>query len=271
MKHFSLLLIFFTLFFAVSVEAQKSNRRNGTRARKPRPAPIVPPQTSVMQPEIVSTADQDLGEGETIDSNGQIVLDPRGTNANATQPTSAARSNNPARRGQTQLSDQVRELTDKINSLEKQQRNLLNLERLSRAEERAESLRRQLTEAIDRESSLSSKIEQLTYEARTDVIERNTAVIGSLKPEEVRDTRRKAVENELNRAKEQLAQVKANRTRLETAVANADMLVEKLRARVEEELDPADRIEEAKASKDSEAKTDETAAPSEPAEPPIDN
>lgn len=270
MKHFSLILLFFTFFFAVSVEAQKSTRRGNSRVRKPRPASVAPSQqpTNVLQPEIVSTADQDLDAGETIDERGQIVLDPRGTNARTALPTSNNRPTNS--RNRNQLSDQVKELTDKINSLEKQQRNLLNLERLSRAEERAESLRRQLSDATEREGNLSARIEELTYAMRPEVIQLNTAVIGSTRPEEVRDARHKAIENDLNRTKEQLAQVKANKVRLETAVANADMLVEKLRARVEEELDPADRVEETKA-KDSETKTDETTPSDDSSQPPIDN
>ena len=241
MKIYSLIFVLI-LFGSLSVQAQNSSRRASRRATataKPKTVPQRP-----VQAEVLMTADQILQQEQASNSES-VTLD-----AATGKRVKAAKSNTTNKiQPQTEvleLTRQVTALTNKIKSLEEGQRNLLDLERLTRTEERAESLRRQLSSAIEKEAALNSKLEELTNELRPENIERTTSVVGSTRPEDVRETRRKMLENESTRVREQLANLQIARTKLESAVANADVLVEKLRARVEKEMDEETDETEAK-------------------------
>lgn len=215
------------LTFGFLTEADAQTRRRKT---KPRPTtPIVRPQiiSPTLEPEVVSRAEDDLnGEnGAAIPNSKSINPDPQ----KLPPPTRPVKT--------------VVAPTNKNSSTarEKEDRSLLDLERLSIAEGRAEAFRRQLSDAIEREAAMRTKIEQLEYQMRPEVIQSGTATIGSLRPEEVRESRRKMLENEKTRTNEQLTQVLQSRTRLEAAIINADALVDKLRARIESEIDEETR------------------------------
>jgi hypothetical protein len=131
------------------------------------------------------------------------------------------------------LSTQVNALNDKLSQMEQQQRTLVDLERLSRAETRAEGLRAQLRDVQEKEADLQSRSEQLDYEARPEVIERSLAVTGSTRPEDLREARRKQLEAEKSRVQSQLNLLATSRARLETAIANAEAEAERIRTRVD--------------------------------------
>jgi hypothetical protein len=76
---------------------------------------------------------------------------------------------------------------------EVQKRMLLNLDILTRAEQRSESLRKQLFEMIEKENTVRSRLEQIGFDMRPEMIERALQLAGSMKPEEVRENRRKSL------------------------------------------------------------------------------
>jgi hypothetical protein len=131
------------------------------------------------------------------------------------------------------LSAQVSALNEKLSLMEQQQRTLVDLERLTRAEARAETLRAQLRDVQTKEAEMQQRLEQLDYELQPSVIERTLAVTGSTRPEELRELRRRQLENEKGRAQAQLNQLTTSRARLETAIANADAEADRIRARVD--------------------------------------
>ena len=94
------------------------------------------------------------------------------------------------------LSTQVTRLAGEVNQLKDQQRTLVNLERLTRAEQRAEGLRAQLRDVVEKESALQGRREQLEYELRPENIQRRAAMTGSLNPSALRDE----VQRQLKRA-----------------------------------------------------------------------
>jgi hypothetical protein len=204
--------------FIFETNAQTNRRRvNPRRTPVVRPQPTPPIQT--LEPEVISRAEDEYRD----------EVQPPLTE----EPVSSAPLKTPSR-----SSPLRRTAKNKAETAEdREERSLRDLERLTLAEERTGILRRQLEETIDRESNLRTKLEQLEYQSRPEIIEREVAVIGSLRPEVERDNRRKTIENEKKRINDQLAQITANRARLENAVTNADLLVEKLRARVEAALE----------------------------------
>lgn len=147
-----------------------------------------------------------------------------------------------------QSNKRIKELNTRLKSLEstqkneydeKQKRLLLNLDILSRSEQRAESLRKQLFDIIEKESTVKSKLDQIQFDSRTENVERSAAFAGSLRPEELRDQRKKSLDAERKNLETLLTQIQNNRAVLEQSVEKADQLVEKVRSRMEKEIDDA--------------------------------
>lgn len=172
-------------------------------------------------------------------------------NQNQTQPLEIAPQTETAETLEQKVdkvNDGIKDLKSRVRSLEasqknefdeKQKRILLNLDILSRAEQRAESLRRQLFELIEKENGVRTRLEQINYEARPENLDRAAAFAGSLRPEEIRDQRRKSLEVEKRNLETLLTQIQTSRAALEENVRKADVLVEKVRARSEREIDAA--------------------------------
>ena len=134
----------------------------------------------------------------------------------------------------TTLSNQVNRLNDRLQQMQEDDRYQLEMERLTRAEQRAEQLRSQLIETQAKIADFESKLEQIEFALRPENIEASTAGYGSTRPEQAREARRKQLESERNRLLAQLKLVQTSRVRLETAVATADAEVDLLRAKLEQ-------------------------------------
>jgi hypothetical protein len=131
------------------------------------------------------------------------------------------------------------ESVKKVDNDEKQKRLLLNLDILSKAEQRTETLRKQLFEMIERESSIKTKLDLIEADIRPDSIERTVAFAGSLRPEELRNMRKKNLEIERASLSALLIEVQRTRANLDQNLQRADLLVEKLRVKLEKEIDDA--------------------------------
>jgi hypothetical protein len=107
------------------------------------------------------------------------------------------------------------------------------MERLTRAEQRAEQLRMQLIDVQSKIADLESKLEQVEYALKPENIDRATQGYGSTRPEEARDTRRRQLESERARLIAQLKILQTSQNRLEVSVQNADAEVDMLRAKLQ--------------------------------------
>ncbi|MBK8467044.1 MAG: hypothetical protein IPL32_14580 [Chloracidobacterium sp.] len=142
--------------------------------------------------------------------------------------------------------ERIRDLNERLKKLESgkkndyddnQKRVLMNLDILTRAEQRADSLRKQLFEMIEKENTLRARLDQIEYDIRPEIIERALQVGGSMKPEEIRENRRKSLTAERANIQSLLAQVQTTRTNLEGSLLRAEQMVEKLRAKAEKDID----------------------------------
>jgi hypothetical protein len=124
------------------------------------------------------------------------------------------------------------EAKDDAESKERLKRISTNFDLLTRAEERAEVLRKQLIELIEKETSFKMRLAQLDEDMRPENIERTLSTYGTTRTVELRETRRRVLENE-KRGVESLLQITTqSRLRLEEDVRQADQLVSKLRQRL---------------------------------------
>lgn len=154
------------------------------------------------------------------------------------------------RRSLQTLNTRLREISEKLlaaemrqggSADENQKRITLSLDLLSRAEQRAEALRKQLLELTERETALRTRLTNLEDDMRPDSIDRSVALVGSTRTPELREVRRRVLENERRGVESLLNQTAASRQRLEDDVKEADQLVFRLRQRVlpliEKEID----------------------------------
>jgi hypothetical protein len=139
----------------------------------------------------------------------------------------------------------VAELIERIKKLEagqhstydeKQKRLLLNLDILTRAEQRSESLRKQLFEMIEKENSVRSRLDQLEFESRPEIIERALQLAGSMKPEDIRDNRRKSLNAEKANLNSLLMEIQSSRASLNLNFMKAEQMVELLRVKLEKDI-----------------------------------
>ena len=93
----------------------------------------------------------------------------------------------------------------------------------SSAAESLEKLRAQLLEVQAKEESLRVRAEQLEESLKPENIERSLAGIGSTKPEELREARRRQLTIERDSVQAQLRLLETSRQRLETAISNAEV------------------------------------------------
>lgn len=90
------------------------------------------------------------------------------------------------------------------------------------AAETLEKLRAQLFEVQAKEEDLRARVQQLEESLKPENIERSLAGVGSTKPEELRESRRRQLTIERDNVLAQLRIVEQNRQRLEAAIAKAE-------------------------------------------------
>lgn len=90
------------------------------------------------------------------------------------------------------------------------------------AAEEADNLRLQLLDVQAQEENLRARAAQLDEALKPENIERSLAGVGSTRPEELRETRRKQLQIERDGVAAQLRILESSRTRLETAIRDAD-------------------------------------------------
>jgi len=92
----------------------------------------------------------------------------------------------------------------------------------SNSAQAAENLRAQLLEVQVKESELQARARQLDEDLKPENIERSLAGIGSTRPEELREMRRRELSIERERVQAQLKLVATSRERLESVVRFAE-------------------------------------------------
>lgn len=222
-------------FCLIEGEAQTRRKRRTRKATTPAPArpvitnpPIAPPAATTPAEPAAS------GDVKIISTDDGAPQEPSEATP-AKKPTTATQPSGEGDMQQTitTLSNQVNKLNDRLERMQEDDRYQLEMERLTRAEQRAEQLRSQLIETQAKIADFEAKIEQVEFALRPENIESSTAGYGSTRPEQAREARRKQLESERNRLLAQLKLVQTSKIRLEQAVANADAEVDLLRAKLE--------------------------------------
>jgi len=113
------------------------------------------------------------------------------------------------------------------------QASMVDLERLSRAEQRSSQLRTELREVQGKKADLEAHVEQLENDLKPENIERAVAGYGTTRPEELRAQRQKQLENDRTRSRQQIDQLAASEGRIQQAIATSDVEIDRLQKKLE--------------------------------------
>lgn len=224
-------------FCLIEGEAQTRRKKRTRRTTKPpvtRPVitnpPVAPPESA-----------QDPATGDVkIISTADAAQEPTQSTPSKNEKTPGAPEQEQMQQTITTLSNQVNKLTDKLTQMQDDDRYQLDMERLTRAEQRAEQLRSQLIDTQSKIADFESRLEQLDYALKPENIERATQGYGTVHPEEAREGRKRQLESERSRVQAQLRLVESSKTRLETAVSNADAEADHLRQKLNQRREQMD-------------------------------
>lgn len=214
-------------FCLVEGDAQTRRRKKRRRSVPAAPKPVITnptiaPPDGTQNPDdvkIISTADPTKESGEQLQGSKSKVTSPESTEEQKTI---------------NDLSKQVDRLNNKLTQMQEDDRYQMDMERLTRAEQRAEQLRTQLMDIQSKIADFESKLEQIDWALKPENIEASTAGYGTTRPEAVREARRKSLESERTRVQAQLKLAETSKSRLELAVSNADSEVDLLRQKLEQ-------------------------------------
>ena len=215
----------------VEADAQTRTKRRSRRVSRPVVTnPVIAPpgeeQTPNSDPErIISTADETPTESE----------DPAQTSGTKKPTPKKAGEEQDMQQTINSLSNQVNRLNDKLSQMSENDKTLIDMERLTRAEQRAESLRSQQIDVEGKLADMQSQLEQTEFSLRPENIERAAAGYGTTRPEEARDAARRALESRKARLQAQIRILETSKTRLEQALVIADAEVDTLRRKLEQQ------------------------------------
>lgn len=236
MKRYTFVFVILGLLTVLSVDAFAQTRRKRT-PRRTVPQPVTTQEIiQQTQPEVLGQTDVRQDETQVSTETETQTVQQQGTNGETESFQNKI----------DQFNTRIKEMNSRVSSLEssrrgdldeKQRKLLLNLEILSRAEQRAENLREKLFSLTEKENSIKAELEQVEYDSQEDVINRNLAITGSMRPEELRAQKLRVLQNKKTNLNNLLQQIQANKAGLEENVAKADLLVDKLRQKLETDID----------------------------------
>jgi hypothetical protein len=225
------LLSLIVLFSLCLVDAGAQSRRRRRSRRVKRPAAVRPVVTNPA----IAPAGAEQAPGS--DTERIISTDEPSTGDEAIPETAPKKTAKPATDSDVQqtinrLSNQVDRLNEKLTQMQQNDRTVIDMERLTRAEQRAESLRSQQVDVESKLADLEAKLEQTEYQLRPENIQQASGY-GTVHPEEARDARRRQLEGERSRLQAQIKILETSKDRLETALTTADAEVDSLRRKIE--------------------------------------
>jgi chromosome segregation ATPase len=221
-------------FCLVEGDAQTRRKKRARKTTPAAPKPVITNPT-IAPPEATKTPAETgdvkiISTAEGTKESSQETLQGWKPKVTAPVPTEEEETQSSIKN----LTNQVNRLNDKLTQMQEDDRYQLDMERLTRAEQRAEQLRSQLMDVQAKIADFEARLEQIEFALRPENIEASTAGYGSTRPEVARETRKKQLEGERGRVQAQLKLAETSRSRLEVAVANADTEVDSLRAKLEQ-------------------------------------
>jgi len=135
-------------------------------------------------------------------------------------------------RSVTQLTTENEALRTRVAELERRLRNHSIRDRMMQEEQRAENLEEQLFSIAKEEANLQAQLDDVNEQLRPENID-HIQVMGSLRPEAVRESTRRKLTNRQSRIQTQLQLLEQSRTRIHSSISVTDMLIQNLRMQMQ--------------------------------------
>jgi predicted nucleic acid-binding Zn-ribbon protein len=143
-----------------------------------------------------------------------------------------------------QMRNKIRHLTEEIDRLRRKNAELERKlhsgamrDRLTKAEDRVGHLQNELIALDEKISPLQSHIDEVNEQLRPDNINQ-IQILGSTRPEAVREATVRRLNSELTRAHSQMELLTQSRTRLQSSLSETEMLIVNLRAQLQSSVQP---------------------------------
>lgn len=105
-------------------------------------------------------------------------------------------------------------------------------DQLIKEEQLAQSLQNELVTVGEKEADLQARMDQVNEQLRSENIDQ-IQVMGSVHPEQVRESARRQLSNEKQRIQTQLDLLQHNKTRIQSALSTADLLIQRLHGQLQ--------------------------------------
>ena len=195
-----------------------AQKRKRTRRRSSAP--------KITNPDIYQPSPVENANANSSDTTGS-------ENANANSNVARPEDPESMKRTIRTLSNQVDKLNDKLNEMQASQQSMVDLERLSRAEQRSSQLRGELRDVQAKKGDLEAHLEMVENDLKPENIERAVAGYGTTRPEELRAQRQKQLENDRTRTRQQIDQLTASENNIQQAIAVSDVEIDRLQKKME--------------------------------------
>jgi hypothetical protein len=229
-RGFGWLTMFAIAVFCMAIAVPDASGQGTRRKRKPTKPAATVPATTTGDAQVISRATD-----FPMDDSVQLVpTEPKRPELPTFDPAETSKALDDIRNRITAM-----ESIKKGDPDEKQKRLLLNLDILNRAEQRSESLRKQLFEMMEKETGIRSKLDMIEVNLRPEAIDREVAFAGTLRPEDLRAMKKKQLEVEKASLTNILNEIQKTKTVLEQNLQRSEQMVEKLRVKLDKEVDDA--------------------------------
>src|ERR1044072_1690254 len=189
-------------FCVAEGDAQTRRKKKRRRSVPAAPKPVITNPT-IAPPDGTATPDTsgDVKIISTADSTKEAAKE---SNDQSKPKTAEPTDQEKTQQTISDLSKQVDRLNNKLSSMQEDDRYQMDMERLTRAEQRAEQLRSQLMDIQAKIADFEAKLEQIDWALRPENLESSTAGYGSTRPEAAREARKKQRRSEKTRVYAQL-------------------------------------------------------------------
>lgn len=136
------------------------------------------------------------------------------------------------RRSIRRLTIDVERLAHRVSDLEKERLYDVTRVLLVGEEQRAESLQVRLRDSLERQFAIQGRLDQVDNQLKPENIERLFVGVGLVRPEEARDSVRRRLSLEKQGLLAQFELLRQERNRFQSALATADVAIQRLRLRL---------------------------------------
>jgi len=135
------------------------------------------------------------------------------------------------------LTSEVERLRRRVAELEKTCDITSLRDRLTKEEQRAEDLQRQLVGVGEKEAGLQARMDQVNEQLKPENLDQ-LQILGSTRPEQIREATRNRLTNEKQRLQTQLDQLQQSKGRLQNSLSVTDMVIQRMRLQLQNTARP---------------------------------